>query len=86
MTLSQNLALFVLLDPQAEHLLAAIGAHPSAIWSALARTSPSSRIFTCVFHVIMGTDSTGSRARIPRDDGHGFHGMVGSDSTGSWAP
>jgi len=32
----------------------------------------------CVFHVIVGTDSTGSWARIPREGGHGFHAIVGT--------
>jgi len=32
----------------------------------------------CVFHGIVGADSTGSWARFPRDGGHGFHGIVGA--------
>lgn len=33
---------------------------------------------TCVFHAIVGTDSTGWWARIPREGGHGFHAIVGA--------
>ena len=32
----------------------------------------------CVFHAIVGTDSTGWWAVIPRDHGRGFHGIVGA--------
>jgi len=32
----------------------------------------------CVFHAIVGTDSTGWWARIPREGGHGFHAIVGA--------
>lgn len=32
----------------------------------------------CVFHAIVGTDSRGWWAAIPRDGGHGFHGIVGA--------
>ena len=35
------------------------------------------RIQVCVVHAMTGIDSTGSRARIPREDGHSFHGIVG---------
>ena len=36
------------------------------------------RLRWCVFHAIVGTDSTGWWARIPREGGHGFHGIVGA--------
>jgi hypothetical protein len=32
----------------------------------------------CVFHAIVGTDSTGTWARFPREGGHGFHAIVGA--------
>ena len=40
----------------------------------------------CVFHGIVGADSTGSWARFPRDGGHGFHGIVGAPAEGLMEP
>ena len=55
-----------------------IGTTHAADSHGTAQTGIPNRTLMCVFHVIVGTDSTGSWARIPREGGHGFHAIVGT--------
>jgi hypothetical protein len=42
------------------------------------KTTAPNEMWQCVFHGILGSDSTGRWAAIPRHRGQGFHAIVGT--------